>query len=50
MGLVAYLKKEAEPEGDTPVSPEYAAKLISIATENGANGFIFRLVIQRSQF
>jgi len=39
---ISHLSQErSRIRGDTPTSPEYAAKLISIAAENGANGFMF---------
>jgi hypothetical protein len=39
---ISHLSQErSRIRGDTPTSPEYAAKLVSIAAENGANGFMF---------
>jgi hypothetical protein len=39
---ISHLSQErSRIRGDTPTSPEYAAKLVSIAVENGANGFMF---------
>jgi hypothetical protein len=39
---ISHLSQErSRTRGDTPTSPEYAAKLVSIAVENGANGFMF---------
>jgi hypothetical protein len=39
---ISHLSQErSRVRGDTPTSPEYAAKLVSIAVENGANGFMF---------
>jgi len=39
---ISHLSQErSRIRGDTPTSPEFAAKLVSIASENGANGFMF---------
>jgi len=39
---ISHLSQErSRIRGDTPTSPEYAAKLVSVAVENGANGFMF---------
>ena len=39
---ISHLSQErSRIRGDTPTSPEYAAKLVAIAVENGANGFMF---------
>jgi uncharacterized protein (DUF486 family) len=39
---ISHLSQErSRIRGDTLTSPEYAAKLVSIAVENGANGFMF---------
>ena len=39
---ISHLSQErSRIRGDTPTNPEYAAKLIQISLENGANGFMF---------
>jgi len=39
---ISHLSQErSRIRGDMPTSPEYAAKLVAIAVENGANGFMF---------
>jgi hypothetical protein len=39
---ISHLSQErSRVRGDTPTSPQYAAKLVSVAVENGANGFMF---------
>ncbi|MEM2507015.1 MAG: hypothetical protein QXF61_08255 [Nitrososphaeria archaeon] len=39
---ISHLSQErSRIRGDTPTNPEYAAKLIGLSVENGANGFMF---------
>jgi len=40
-GISHFSQERSRIRGDTSTSPEYAAKLVSIAVENGANGFMF---------
>ena len=40
-GISHLSQKRSRTRGKTPTNPEYAAKLIELSVENGANGFMF---------